>query len=64
MPTDTTRTVVASPLCDAMNGAGAWEKLHSTGGQSKWLHRADEVIHELARRAYMVVAIEETDDGR
>lgn len=63
-PPETPRTILASALCDSVNGAGSWECLPPSGGRVAWLHRADVVIHELAARSYMVIAIEETDGGR
>lgn len=60
MTDKTTRTVLATALCDAMNWPGTWERLHREA-QTSWHHRADKVIHELAQREHVVVAIEELE---
>lgn len=56
MPDGTARAVLAAALCDAANGEHVWICL---ANPAPWLHRADEVIHELALRGWMVRAIEE-----
>lgn len=55
------RTIVASALCDAVNGAGSWECLKRNNGQTNWLHMADKVIRELAYREHMCVAMDELE---
>ena len=56
--TQTTRDVLASALCDAVNGAGSWESLPcASGGRVAWLHRADKVTHELAQRDHIGVLV-------
>lgn len=58
----TTRTVLAAALCDATNGAGTWECLPPSGGREAWLHRADTVIRELARRERLIAKFDEVKD--
>jgi hypothetical protein len=57
----TARTVMAASLCNATNGVAAWDAL-PPGGRPHWLHRADEVIRELAAHEWMLVAIDEVQN--
>lgn len=61
-PAARVRTILASSLCDATNGAGSWECLPPSGGRESWLHRADRVIRELAHREHVIVAIDDLGD--
>jgi hypothetical protein len=54
------RTIIASAMCDATNGPGTWECLPGEN-QSKWLHRADDLIHELAGRNCRCRTIDELE---
>lgn len=51
------REILASALFDAENGSGMWELLTPVN-RARWLHRADDFIHELAMRDHIVVAME------
>ena len=61
-----TRDIVAATLCDAVNGTGAWYRLHDQM-RTGWPHRADDFTRVLAIRNYMVIDIDETlawDEGK
>jgi hypothetical protein len=61
MPDDRllTRDILASALCDAMNGPGTWECKSVI--RNLWLHRADTLIRELAVREFIVVPMDELE---
>lgn len=60
---ETTRAVLASALCDAVNWPGTWEGLHREA-QTSWRHRADKVIRELAQREHVIVPIDDIGGER
>lgn len=56
MPTEAIRVVLASALCDAQCGAGAWKGRPNFGSKLEWFDRADALLRELGQREHIVIA--------
>ena len=59
----TCRDIIAASLCNAVNGAAAWDAMRPEN-RTNWRHRADKVIRELAARDWIVVSMDDVRDDR